>query len=85
MFFEGGDRCGLWRLVQKKTNATNGTFRGLKGHESIAQASAWVYISSETALKLKGGRNYHVAPGTKYGKRRAGLNLLSDCATICNL
>ncbi len=51
MFFEVGDRCGLWRLVQKKTNATNGTFRGLKGHESIAQASAWVYISSETALK----------------------------------
>jgi hypothetical protein len=25
--------------------------RGLKGHESIAQALAWVYISKETALK----------------------------------
>ncbi|MEA3147347.1 MAG: hypothetical protein QOI53_2904 [Verrucomicrobiota bacterium] len=25
----------------------NGHFRGLKGHESIAQTSAWVYISNE--------------------------------------
>jgi hypothetical protein len=25
--------------------------RGLKGHESIAQALAWVYISNGTALK----------------------------------
>jgi hypothetical protein len=38
--------------TSKKGNATTlGTHGGLKGHESIAQALAWVYIFKGSALK----------------------------------
>jgi hypothetical protein len=48
-----------------------GTFRGLKGHESTAQALAWIYISNKTALT----RRYFVAPCRK-NTRFAGLEVL---------
>ena len=47
------DRCP--RACSKTNWATEWNFRGLKGHESIAQASAWFIIYNETALK--GWRN----------------------------
>jgi hypothetical protein len=46
-------------------------FCGLKGHESIAQASAWVYLSNDTTLT----RRYLVAPCWK-NTRSAGLEVL---------
>jgi hypothetical protein len=51
----------------KDPSARNGNFRGLKGHESIAQASAWVYIFNDPALKgrQKSTRALNVSPDPK--------------------
>jgi hypothetical protein len=54
----------------------NGHFRGLKGHESIAQTSAWVYISNENRPEAEGAaeivfRKYANSPylaGSKPGR-----------------
>jgi hypothetical protein len=47
-----------WRAwepqVYPNKDAAKRAIRGLKGHESIAQVLACVYISNGTALKLKG-------------------------------
>ena len=43
-----------------------GRIRGLKGHESIAQALAWVYITNESALKGRQKIALRNAAGFRY-------------------
>ena len=65
----------------------NGHFRGLKGHESIAQTSAWVYISNENRPEAEGAaeivfRKYANSPylaGSKLDKaQKLGVQIVDE-------